>query len=135
MVRKAYDTERGYMTLRLADEYIMEKLSDSERKEPSHYEILLKGAKAGRFGGKPYKKRMYQVERAQIMKYVENCMKEKQLHLQSLETGTDSGPYVSFYDKNTSSLLLNSLFTLYTYSIISKEIYEKESEKIKSKTK
>lgn len=138
-MRRTYDTCRGYMTLKEADEYIMNQLSKSQPdKEPSHYKHLLAAAKVGRFGGKPYKKRMYQVKRDEIMKYVDYCLQANQLHIneehhnQQLEEATTS--CIQFYDQKTSNHLLSALCTLYQHSIISKELYLQEVKHIKNKT-
>ncbi|GGM31715.1 hypothetical protein GCM10011351_17400 [Paraliobacillus quinghaiensis] len=84
MVRK-YKTDPGYVTIPEANDIVRRMLRIVDKDDKTYYNKILEKAKHGAFGGKKYKKRMYQVRRKDIEQYAQELLKDQQLNLYDFE--------------------------------------------------
>lgn len=127
MVRK-YDTDPGYVTVPEANRIVLRMLRITNQKDKSHYKKILEKAKKGSFGGKKYKKRMYQVRKDDIIEYAKSLLKDDQLKLYDIEIAdnlykVDKLSHVPRIDNQTALKIKHYLNYLKRYNIISDEAF------------
>ncbi|MCT2537106.1 hypothetical protein NC661_05955 [Aquibacillus koreensis] len=81
MKTRLYNVDPGYVTITEASEIVSQLLRLTD-KESNTYKIKIReDAKKGLFGGKKYKKRMYQVKRADIIQYAQDIKRQEQVEI------------------------------------------------------
>ncbi|WP_186579783.1 hypothetical protein [Aquibacillus kalidii] len=130
MKKRHYNVDPGYVTITEASEIVSNILRLTKQDSQTYKTTIREGAKNGLFGGKKYKKKMYQVKRADIYQFAHDLKREEQLALYNIEIAPNLDNInktrkLPIIDTKTAQQIIYCIKYLRLQEIISDEVYQK----------